>query len=249
MKEIIGGTRSDEEGVMGEESSTSTSTNTELKLPKLVFMVLKELPELKSICNAKLICNSLEVIEADTCEKLKRTAIYLENGQPSTPLEEITVYLEEWWEPVVEWEHPNAKDILCQSILQRRLWPTRSQVASMLKGRTPVPELLSDPGTRVSAARRKGMNGIDRTKTQMEHGMMLILPAWLLLDCLSCSPSRVPSSKRLAHKRLILSFAMEPRKNIVHMKQLNSMNPGTSNQVNQDNPFTVMISSMSKDCR
>ncbi|KAJ6854426.1 hypothetical protein NC651_039362 [Populus alba x Populus x berolinensis] len=128
---------------MGEESSTST----ELKLPKLVFMVLKELPELKSICNAKLICNSLEVIEADTCEKLKRTAIYLENGQPSTPsLEEITVYLEEWWESVVEWEHPNAKDTLCQSILQRRLWPARSQVASMLKGRTPVPELLSDPG-------------------------------------------------------------------------------------------------------
>ena len=41
MKEIIGGTRSDEEGVTGEESSTSTST--ELKLPKLVFMVLKGL--------------------------------------------------------------------------------------------------------------------------------------------------------------------------------------------------------------
>ena len=119
MEEIIGGTRSDEEGVMGEESSTST----ELKLPKLVFMVLKELPELKSICNAKLICNSLEVIEVDTCEKLKRMAIYLENGQPSPPsLEETTVYLEEWWESVVEWEHPNAKDTLCQSILQRRLW-------------------------------------------------------------------------------------------------------------------------------
>ena len=84
---------------MGEESSTST----ELKLPKLVFMVLKELPELKSICNAKLICNSLEVIEVDICEKQKRTAMYLENGQPSTPsLEEITVYLEEWWESVVE---------------------------------------------------------------------------------------------------------------------------------------------------
>ncbi|KAJ6951187.1 hypothetical protein NC653_040541 [Populus alba x Populus x berolinensis] len=63
--------------------------------------------------------------------------------------------------------------------------------------------------------------------------MLLILSAWLLLDCLSCSPSRIPSSKRLPHKLLILSFAIEPRKNIVHLKELNSMNPGTSNQVNK----------------
>jgi disease resistance protein RPS2 len=38
----------------------------------------------------------------------------LENGQPSPPLSlgEIVVYPEEWWETVVEWEHPNAKDVL-----------------------------------------------------------------------------------------------------------------------------------------
>jgi len=51
------------------------------------------------------------------CVELKRMAIclpLLENGQPSPPpsLEEIIEYPEEWWETVVEWEHPNAKDVL-----------------------------------------------------------------------------------------------------------------------------------------
>ncbi|XP_052304842.1 probable disease resistance protein At4g27220 [Populus trichocarpa] len=86
MEEIIGGTRSDEEGVMGEESST------DLKLPKLIFLQLIRLPELKSIYSAKLICDSLQLIQVRNCEKLKRMGIclsLLENG-----------------------EHPNAKDVL-----------------------------------------------------------------------------------------------------------------------------------------
>jgi disease resistance protein RPS2 len=108
MEEIIGTT--------DEESSTSNSI-TEVILPKLRTLELLDLPELKSICSAKLICNSLEDITVIDCEKLKRMPIclpLLENGQPSPPpsLKKIRALPEEWWESVVEWEHPNAKDVL-----------------------------------------------------------------------------------------------------------------------------------------
>uniref|UniRef100_A0A6N2M6W5 Uncharacterized protein n=1 Tax=Salix viminalis TaxID=40686 RepID=A0A6N2M6W5_SALVM len=112
MEEIIGGTRSDEKGVMGEESISS-----EFKLPKLRVLYLTNLPELKSICREKKICDSLEIIGLLCCEKLKRIPIclpLLENGQPSPPpsLQVIRINSKEWWESTVEWEHPNAKDVL-----------------------------------------------------------------------------------------------------------------------------------------
>ena len=113
MEEIIW-TRSDEEDVVGEEESSS---NIEFKLPKLRILDLYDLPKLKSICSAKLICDSLEEILVSYCQELKRMGIFpqlLENGQPSPPpsLVRICIYPKEWWESVVEWEHPNTKDVL-----------------------------------------------------------------------------------------------------------------------------------------
>jgi len=108
MEEIIGTT--------DEESSTSNSI-TEVILPKLRTLELYMLPELKSICSAKLICNSLEYICVIDCDELKRMPIclpLLENGQPSPPpsLRRMIIHPKEWWETVLEWEHPNAKDVL-----------------------------------------------------------------------------------------------------------------------------------------
>jgi disease resistance protein RPS2 len=62
MKEIIGGTRSDEE---------SSSSSTEFKLPKLRSLALEDLPELERICSAKLICDSLQQIEVWNCNSME----------------------------------------------------------------------------------------------------------------------------------------------------------------------------------
>jgi disease resistance protein RPS2 len=118
LEEIrVGGCKKMEEiiGTTDEESSTSNSI-TEFILPKLRTLELFCLPELESICSAKLICNSLEEINVIRCQKLKRMPIclpLLENGQPSPPpsLKEIKAYPEDWWKRVVEWEHPDAQDV------------------------------------------------------------------------------------------------------------------------------------------
>ncbi|KAG5224069.1 disease resistance protein [Salix suchowensis] len=107
MEEIIGTT--------DEESNTSNPI-AELTLPMLTSVELWDLPELKGICSVKLICNSLEVIEVVYCEKLKRMTIslpLLENGQPSPHPSLKWIYCsKELWETVVEWEPPNAKEVL-----------------------------------------------------------------------------------------------------------------------------------------
>jgi len=81
IEEIIGGTRSNEEGVRGEESSI----NTGFKLPKLRVLTLCELPELKSICSAKLICESLEVIQVINCNSMESLVINCNSMESLVP--------------------------------------------------------------------------------------------------------------------------------------------------------------------
>ncbi|KAJ9182846.1 hypothetical protein P3X46_006793 [Hevea brasiliensis] len=85
-------------------------------LPKLQSISLSYLPELKSICSGKMICNSLCRIYVDSCLKLKRmplSLLVLDNDQlsPLPSLQNIKIFPQEWWE-TVELDHPNAKNVL-----------------------------------------------------------------------------------------------------------------------------------------
>ncbi|GKV31669.1 hypothetical protein SLEP1_g40342 [Rubroshorea leprosula] len=110
MQEIIASLNSD----------ASSSDKFTFTFPKLRKLCLWDLFQLKSICSAKgvMVCNSIEKIEIRGCLKLKRIPVQLpqlDNGQPSPPphLKEIEIGArsKEWWESV-EWDHPNAKNVL-----------------------------------------------------------------------------------------------------------------------------------------
>ncbi|GLT29350.1 hypothetical protein SLA2020_042220 [Shorea laevis] len=103
---------------MEELISSSTHEEEKVTLPKLQSLKLIKLPALKSICNSSsvLICDTIKSLEIVGCEKLRRIPLnfsLLDNAPSSHPLslKKVVVYPKRWWESL-EWDHPNAKDIL-----------------------------------------------------------------------------------------------------------------------------------------
>ncbi|GLT32644.1 hypothetical protein SLA2020_072970 [Shorea laevis] len=111
MEEIIGW--EEEEEKVGNQTTTPIL----LTLSKLRILGLQLLPELKRICPEEgvMICDSLNSIFINVCDKVKRIPLRLgrENGQPSLPvMKEIHIQNpKEWWESV-EWENPDDKNVL-----------------------------------------------------------------------------------------------------------------------------------------
>ncbi|XVF78214.1 hypothetical protein PTKIN_Ptkin14bG0112300 [Pterospermum kingtungense] len=109
----------DMEEIIASESELEEGANaTQFTLPKLCWLELWDLPELKSICsgNGVMVCDSIEEIDIKNCPKLKRIPLNLplqDDGQLCPPpcLRRINAYPEEWWE-WVEWDHPNSKSLL-----------------------------------------------------------------------------------------------------------------------------------------
>ncbi|GLU24217.1 hypothetical protein SLE2022_401690 [Rubroshorea leprosula] len=98
--------------------SSSGHQEEKVTLPKLQSLHLAFLSEFKSIYSGSnvLICDSMESLVIEGCRKLKRIPLnfpLLDNAQSSHPpsLKKIRVHPKEWWESL-EWDHPNAKDIL-----------------------------------------------------------------------------------------------------------------------------------------
>ncbi|GLT59552.1 hypothetical protein SLA2020_323640 [Shorea laevis] len=108
------------EEIMASDPEEGGDIIKKLILPKLKELTLWELPALKSICSrsAVMVCSSLEQIQISNCEGLRRIPLSLplvDNAQPSPPpsLKKINMYRreEDWWESL-EWDHPNAKEVL-----------------------------------------------------------------------------------------------------------------------------------------
>ncbi|CAI9773422.1 unnamed protein product [Fraxinus pennsylvanica] len=89
----------------------------DITLPKLKVLELENLPQLKSICRGKMICDSIESIYLGGIDNVKELPLNLPllHGQLSPPprLQEIQIHVddEEWWESL-EWDHHNAKNVL-----------------------------------------------------------------------------------------------------------------------------------------
>ncbi|KAK6230422.1 hypothetical protein QUC31_001940 [Theobroma cacao] len=105
-----------EEIIASEENHKGEGTT--FILPKLKSLWLQDLPKLKSICSGGIMipADSIQFLQIVECPEVKRIPLSLplvENGKPSPPpsLKEVTVSPREWWQSV-EWDQPNAKDVL-----------------------------------------------------------------------------------------------------------------------------------------
>ncbi|GLT60284.1 hypothetical protein SLA2020_330560 [Shorea laevis] len=109
MEEIIGW-----EGEEENHTADATTTTTTFTLPKLRWLNLRNLPELKRICPTRgvMVCDSLQELQIEECPKLRRIPL-VGNVRPSPPaaLKEIYIKPKELWESL-EWEDPNAKNVL-----------------------------------------------------------------------------------------------------------------------------------------
>ncbi|XP_060182791.1 probable disease resistance protein At4g27220 [Lycium barbarum] len=88
-------------------------------LPKLTRICLWSLPELKSICTGKMVCNSIKKVSIKECGKLRKLPFFFSPEEedeklkiPST-LKEIAIHSndKEWWESL-EWDHPSTRNEL-----------------------------------------------------------------------------------------------------------------------------------------
>ncbi|XP_071904819.1 probable disease resistance protein At4g27220 isoform X2 [Coffea arabica] len=115
LKEIAAdGNRAGQGRGEGFQLTSSGATATVIVLPKLKLLHLYRLPQLKNICKAAMICDSIKEIIIFHCPKVKRLPLFLAtiNGLPSLPSTLSKIRGDrEWWESL-EWDYPSAKNAL-----------------------------------------------------------------------------------------------------------------------------------------
>ncbi|CAA3024468.1 probable disease resistance At5g63020 [Olea europaea subsp. europaea] len=88
----------------------------DITLPRLKSFYLKNLPQVKSICKGKMLCDSIENITLGGIKNIKEFPLYLPllDGQLSPPSRLALIHVigdKEWWKSL-EWPHHNAKNVL-----------------------------------------------------------------------------------------------------------------------------------------
>ncbi|KAK3423682.1 hypothetical protein EUGRSUZ_F00546 [Eucalyptus grandis] len=117
MVEMISGARQGQEGsTMTPVNNTPSSFQPLISLPKLEYLLLYNLPQLKSICKVPISCDSMEDLRVCECPELKGIPLQLRLCEIEE-LPYIWVEDEETWKTLM-WDHPNAQAIL-QPYLQK----------------------------------------------------------------------------------------------------------------------------------
>ncbi|KAI3456974.1 hypothetical protein Pfo_013637 [Paulownia fortunei] len=99
------------EEIIGEDEGKYSGTD--VNLPRLRHLTLQDLPELKSISMSTSICDSIENIWIQKCNKLKKVPLF--HGQPSAPPALKAIFIlereREWWDSL-EWDHFDMSNVL-----------------------------------------------------------------------------------------------------------------------------------------
>ncbi|XP_039162162.1 disease resistance protein RGA2 [Eucalyptus grandis] len=119
MVEMISRAGQDQEGsTMTPANNIPSSSQSSFSLSKLDSLCLCDLPQLKSICEVPITCDSMEHLTVIRCLELNRIPLQLRfRDIEDLPL--IVVESEEKWKSLI-WDHPNAQDLL-QSHLHFRM--------------------------------------------------------------------------------------------------------------------------------
>ncbi|KAF8037265.1 hypothetical protein BT93_B0237 [Corymbia citriodora subsp. variegata] len=142
MVEMISGAGQSQEGsTTTPVNNTHSSSPSSISLPKLKDLQLNNLPQLKSICEVPLTCDSIERLEVIKCPELNRIPLQLQ-FRDIEDLPHIKVEGEEKWKTLI-WDHPDAR-----ARLQSHLHFDGSHY--MLKGRRK--QQLSESGSESSDA-------------------------------------------------------------------------------------------------
>ncbi|KAF8037228.1 hypothetical protein BT93_B0210 [Corymbia citriodora subsp. variegata] len=118
MMEMISGAGQGQEGsITTPVNNTPSSSQSSISLPKLKHLRLLNLPQLKSICEVPITCDSMESLVVSKCPELNRIPLKL-RLRDIEDLQHIEVEGEEKWKTLI-WDCPDAQALLQSHLLSR----------------------------------------------------------------------------------------------------------------------------------